>query len=1113
MRAILTGIPASAAALCRRAWRVRLRWMPRVLVTTASVVGASFALVIAPASAATEKPRWSVATGSAPSVLPESGAATVNVTATNISSTTVDGGEAPVTIAIELPPGVQIASVSATAGLAAFFARAAEVECKATGVSEALCRFPGKLPPYNRIEIEMAVSVGGAAAGTLEDHVVVGGGSSVETEASGNLTVGNAATAFGMESFSTFGEEADGTIDTRAGSHPFQFRTVLNFNEILESGLRRPAALVRTIRNVLPAGLVGEAARMPRCSEGDFARHVVYADLCAGDTAVGVATATVVEPNGLQPFPLHPFTIVVPVFNLEPSPGEPARLGVMALGVPVILDVHVRNGSDYGITATSENISQALGLVGTEITLWGNPSDPRHDTSRGWSCIDEELFREISEITGHCQAPEPRVVASMITLPTTCGGTLASSIEADSWREPGNFAARAEDVFPQEGGEPLALDGCNKLNFEPSFRVTPDASTTSSPTGLSVAVHLPQSSGTEGNTSSTLRGTVIEMPEGLQVNPSSANGLEACTTAQIGFLGFDGGSAQFTDAPANCPGASKIGTIEEINTPLLDKPLKGSVYLATPHQNPFGSLVALYLVAEDEELGVRVKLASKVTLDLQTGRLRASVENTPQVPFEDLRLHFFDGPNAALSTPADCGTYTASAEFAPWSGTGIVSGQASFGISSRSDGSACGSALPFAPAFSGGSTNLQAGAFTPFLTNITRNDGEQSLKRVTVHLPPGLAGVLASVARCPEPQAALATCGANSLIGTTTVSAGVGSSPYTITGGQVFLTGPYNGAPFGISIAEPAKAGPFDLGSGPCDCVVVRGAVRVDPHTAAVTVETDPLPTMLEGIPLQVKRVTVGVNRSGFTFNPTNCKAMAVTASFAGLQGGSSSASTPFEVANCAKLAFSPQFSAQSRARATKLNGAYLHVKVRAVRGQANIAGVVVQLPIRLPSRLTTLQKACLLATFQANPASCPAASAVGTAKAVTPLLNSPLIGPAYLVSYGSQEFPHLDIVLQGEGITLVLDGHTRIKKGITTSMFQTVPDAPITTFDLDLPQGPHSALAAFGSLCGKPLTMPTTITGQNGLVINKTTRVAVAGCHRHHATRRRKARKHKRRK
>jgi hypothetical protein len=325
-----------------------------------------------------------------------------------------------------------------------------------------------------------------------------------------------------------------------------------------------------------------------------------------------------------------------------------------------------------------------------------------------------------------------------------------------------------------------------------------------------------------------------------------------------------------------------------------------------------------------------------------------------------------------------------------------------------------------------------------------------------------------------------------------------------VHGGQVFITQSYKGAPYGLSIAQPAKAGPFDLGGGACDCVVVRARVEVDPHTAALTVVSDPLPTILQGIPLQIKHVNVTVDRAGFTFNPTSCSKLAVTAVLSGGQGATAKASVPFQLANCATLPFRPRFTVLTKAHTSKANGAYLHVKVSSGPGQANIAKVRAELPRQLPSRLSTLQKACPDATFNANPASCPAGSVVGTATALTPVLKSPLSGPAYLVSHAGAAFPDLVILLQGEGITLELVGNTDIRKGTTISTFDTVPDAPITSFDLVLPDGPHSALGANlpakarSSLCRANLAMPTLITGQNGAVIRQTTRIAVSGCPRH---------------
>jgi hypothetical protein len=366
---------------------------------------------------------------------------------------------------------------------------------------------------------------------------------------------------------------------------------------------------------------------------------------------------------------------------------------------------------------------------------------------------------------------------------------------------------------------------------------------------------------------------------------------------------------------------------------------------------------------------------------------------------------------------------------------------------------------------------------------------------VTVTTPPGLLGVLKSVQQCGEPQAGQGTCGPGSLIGHATVTAGVGPDPVSTTG-EVFLTGPYKGAPFGLSIVVPTAVGPFNLGN-----VVVRAAIGVDPHTAQITVTSDALPTILQGIPLQVKTANVSIDRPGFIFNPTNCEPLAVTGTLTSAQGATAGVSSRFQAANCAALAFRPGFSVASQGRASKQNGASLDVKVTSGAGQANIGKVAVTLPKQLPSRLTTIQQACPEATFAANPASCPAGSNIGTATARTPVLANPVTGPAYLVSHGGAAFPNLVIVLQGENITLELVGSIDIKKGVTSSAFDSVPDAPIETFELNLPEGPHSALTTALSakakydLCGTSLVMPTTIAGQNGAVITQSTKIAVTEC------------------
>jgi hypothetical protein len=573
----------------------------------------------------------------------------------------------------------------------------------------------------------------------------------------------------------------------------------------------------------------------------------------------------------------------------------------------------------------------------------------------------------------------------------------------------------------------------------------------------------------------------------MTVNASLANGLGACSPAQIGL-----GSAE----PASCPDSSKVGSVE-IDTPILSHPLVGGVYVAQQGNNPFGSLLALYLAVADRETGVVVKLAGHVVPDPVTGQLTTTFDNNPQLPFTDLKLDFYGGPRAALVNPDVCGTYTAGSVLTPWSGTGAVEPTSAFEV-----GQACHGPV-FAPGFSAGTLANQAGGFGGLSVTFSRSDEDQQLSSIVVKTPPGLLGVLKSVPLCGEPQAAQGTCGQESLIGHTTVLAGAGPDPVSVTG-QVFLTGPHKGAPFGLSIVVPAIAGPFNLGT-----VVVRASIAVDPHTSALTVTSDPLPTIMQGIPLLVRSVTVTVDRPAFTFNPTDCEALAVNGTITSAQGAQAQVSTGFHAVNCAALAFHPVFSASSLAKTSRQGGAALDVKVAYPQGaEANIHSVAVTLPRQLPARLSTIQQACPEAVFDQNPASCDEGSVIGTGTASTPILAAPLTGPAYLVSHGGAAFPDIDVVLQGQGITLDLVGHVNISKaGITSSTFGEVPDAPISSFELSLPEGPHSALSAVGSLCAEPLAMPTTIAGQNGARITQQTRIKVTGCTK---VKKKKAKRHK---
>ncbi|HEY4452290.1 MAG TPA: hypothetical protein VGN13_11940 [Solirubrobacteraceae bacterium] len=1024
-------------------------------------------------------------------------------------------GDAPtsgvVSIADKVPAGLTPVSIEAIAGESAEnelrFENAkrehvpAPVKCT---LSSLTCTYGSErnLPPYEQIEVRIGVLVAGAAASASQEMTVSGGGAA-PASISRPVAIGGAAAAFGVEDFRQDLEGEGGTPDTQAGSHPFQFTTTLALNQ---TAAAEPVAQPKDLSFALPPGLIGNPTSFPQCTSTQFFKRIQETDNeCPQDTVVGVVRVTVNEPvqEGL-------ITFTLPVFNLEPAEGEPARFGFLVEFTPVYIDTAVRTGGDYGITATASNVSQAVGLLRSEVTLWGVPGSTAHDRQRGWGCL--EATRGGTPLLP-CEPLKQANPNPFLELPTSCSGPLHSSVAMSSWAQP----HEASSFEPTEQLE--ALDGCNRLPFDPTIRLAPDGQDASSPAGVSVDLHVPQeaSANPGGLAESDVKDISVTLPEGVTLNPAAADGLQACSEAQIGFLSGPPDELRFTSGLPEpfCPQASKVANVT-ITTPLLPRPLTGAVYLATPApageagKNPFGSLIALYLVAEDPVSGSRVKLPGEASLDPVSGRITTTFANNPQLPFEDAELHFFGGDRASLATPPRCGTYTTDASFTPWAGGAAAASASSFQITAGPAGSPCPSAIPFAPTLAAGTTSNAAGSLSSLTTTISREDGQQSLQSAQLHMPPGLSGLLPGVALCPEAQANAGTCGPQSLIGHSVVSVGLGADPFTVTGGQVFLTESYHGAPFGLSIVTPAVAGPFDLGD-----VVVRARIEVDPQTAALTVTTDPsgahaIPRILDGIPLQIKRATVTVDRPGFTFNPTNCAPMALTGTIGSAEGSSVPVSTPFQLANCATLKFAPNFSVSTSGRTSKAGGASLSVKLSYPKApfgtQANIGRVKVDLPKQLPSRLTTLQKACLAAAFAANPATCPAASIVGHAKVITPVLPVPLEGPAYFVSHGGEAFPSLTMVLQGYGVKIDLVGSTFIsRQGITSTTFKSPPDVPFNTFELTLPQGRYSALAANGNLCKSKLAMPTMFMGQNGAVIHQNTKIAVTGCP--------KARKHAKKK
>jgi DNA-binding beta-propeller fold protein YncE len=955
--------------------------------------------------------------------------------------------------------------------------------------------------------VTVSADVSGLQSGLLYHFRLVAPNTAGSSPSAGLFATAGAG--FGVKTFEVSFLNKDGSPDTQAGSHPYELVANVAYNTrflrreaIADSPyVIQPDGNAKDVIVDLPPGLVGDPnATTQKCTLAELDAHKsnFKENECPIDSEVGELEAEFGDEPGAGVGELKE-----PVYNMVPPRGVAMQIGGGFILTNAYIDSGVRAGGNYPVQSTVLGQPALVPTILTRLTVFGVPhEDPR---------------------------------APLLTLPTACNGPLKSTISVDSYQESGHFV-EASTVTHDAAGEPVALTGCAQLQFPPTLTVAPDLANASSPTGLTVGVHVSQMAALnpEGLAESALRDTTVTLPEGVAINPADANGLQACSEGLAGFTGltefnseFEPGDKTVTFTPEMpspvqpgvnfCPNESKIGTVR-IKTPLLEHELEGSVYLAAQDANPFGSLVAMYMFVEEPVSGTLLKLAGEVRLS-ETGQIVTTFHNTPDLPFEDLEIHFFGGERAPLTTPAHCGTYTTQATFTPWDGNSPVHTTSSFPITAGPNGGPCpGASLPFAPTLAAGSTNNQAGGFSSFTTTLSREDGNQSLQSVSLKMPPGLAGLLPKVKQCGEAEANAGTCGPESEIGETIVSVGVGSYPFTVKGGKVFLTGPYRGAPYGLSIVNPAVAGPYNLGT-----VVVRAKIEVNPLTAALTVTTDgegphKIPQYLDGIPLQIKHVNVTIDRPGFVFNPTDCNPLSITANAISAEGATAAMSAPFQVTNCGVLKFKPKFAASTAGKTSRLKGASLDVKVTYPQtpqgSEANLAKVRVELPKKLPSQLSTLRKACVAAVFAANPAGCPAASRVGSAIVHTPVLPVALAGPAYFVSNGSLKFPELVIVLQGDGVTVDLHGETFIsKKGITSSTFKQAPDVPFSSFELKLPQGPDAALAALGNLCKKGhLAMPTELVAQDGALIKQTTSVAVTGCPKaKRSSHRRKSRSHPR--
>jgi hypothetical protein len=655
-----------------------------------------------------------------------------------------------------------------------------------------------------------------------------------------------------------------------------------------------------------------------------------------------------------------------------------------------------------------------------------------------------------------------------ITNATRCTGGNTTSVKVRD--------LEGKESPPKPFKTPIELTGCKGLEFEPSFTFGQSSTVSDQPDSLTTEASLPYEP--EERAQAQVKDASFALPAGMTLNPSAAYGLQACTPAEAHIE-----TEQFG---VSCPEASKLGTVS-LNVPTLpDGSLTGDIYLGAPESGVItGNPYTMYVVADSAQYGVSVRLKAEVVANETTGQVTAYFTNTPEQPFKSIKLQFDRGMLTSVANPLICGTPKGSVNFKPTDAGETAEANLAFGA----EVTGCAASIPFSLSQSSENETGNGGGHTSWTYGLTRPEGNQYLQTVKTTLPPGLVGNIPAVTLCGEPQAAQGTCTNASKIGTVSVAAGSGNSPYVFNG-SVYMTGPYNGAPFGLSIVVPAVAGPFNLGN-----VVSRATISVNPSTAQVT-SVATLPTIVKGIPVRLRSLTVNVNKQGFLDNPTNCSQLNVESELISTEGmPQTGLKTPFQVANCGSLAFSPKFSAATSAKTSRANGASLTTTLTATAGQANIKSVKVQLPRQLPSRLSTLNKACTEAQFNANPLGCPAASKVGTATVITPTLGKPMTGPAIFVSHGGEAFPDLDLVVEGEGVRVILVGNTNIKNNITTTTFASTPDVPVTSVTVSLPAKSNSALAAYGDICRYPLTMPTTITGQNGKEVKSTTKIAVSGC------------------
>ncbi len=1031
----------------------------------------------------------------------------IYVTAANLGDASFEGAKGQITLTDTLPQGLRPIAVVASRPDGANFQARLSIPCEPIAGQTVTCHYGGAVLPYDALEMRIAVNLEpGAHSGELNQLAVSGGGAPAATK-SAPITVSAAPVPFGVDEYEQALEEEGGGPTQQAGAHPFQYTTQITVNQLRntepfgESGgsaLRpevKPAGIAKDFTFKLPAGLIGSATTIPRCTTAQFFRNIGGKEnTCPPGTAVGVVIVTVHEPATVQTS-----TLTIPIFNLEPNFGEPARFGFYATlaETPVTIDTALRSGTDYGISAVVPNLTQTASVLSSTATFWGTPGDPRHDGQRGWGCLLQT--RGESETTYPClplgeSAPRP-----LLTMPTQCTSPLRAEGELDQWNVNQGIFSPFSGVFSPAG----LLSGCNRVPFGPAFAAQPTEKAAAAPTGLTVDLNLKQEGldNSAGLGESDIKRVTVALPTGITTNPSVANGLGACSLAQYNAeaLGVQ-----------SCPESSKVGEVE-IESPLVKQTIIGSVYVAKQHDNPANNLLSIYVVAKNPELGVLVKTAGAVTPNPQTGQLTTTFDELPQLPFTHFHFAFRSGPRAPLITPGLCGTYTTGADLYPFSNPTVATHrEASFTVPQPCAASAA--AEPNKPTLSAGSLSPIAGAYSPFGFEVERSDGSQAIGSITATLPEGLLGKLAGIPYCSEAQIRQAesqggegqgagelaspTCPPASQVGVVDVGTGAGPQPYHV-GGKAYLAGPYKGAPLSLAIITPAVVGPFDLGT-----IVVRTALHVNETTAQIHAVSDPIPQILHGLPTVIRSVSLQMNRPNFTLNPTSCAPKQITGSAISTLGNVAPLTERFQVGACNALGFKPSLKLSLKG-ATKRSGvpALKAVLTYPKGNYANIKSVSTVLPKSEFIDNAHIGNTCTRVQFNAGAgqgAECPKRSVLGHATAYSPLLDKPLKGTVYLRSNGGErELPDIVAALKGQiPVTLVgfIDSVKKNKNSEVSRLrtrFMNVPDAPVSRFVLQLAGAKHGLLQNSANLCKVKNIAQVKSVAQNGKTYDTTPTVA----------------------